>query len=180
MTRKLGLKIGTGGGGGGVATTVFGPATLNLNGSGDAGYSMRNVIPTSGAGGTEIRVWIKAAAAAALNLDFASVGISNGTASETTAAPVELLFSGGHGFTFTAGEEKDSDWMTLTTSPSFIAVVTVDFAATNGNIAWANSGVAGCTIYYKAASDTYNLSAPAGMSVLGSNSCYGVTKIEVR
>jgi hypothetical protein len=158
---------------------IFGPATLNLNDSGDANLTMRVVIPTSGGGGTEARVTFEASSAAAFNVDNASIGISNGTASQTTAVPVELLFSAASGFASAANAQTTSDWATITIGSGDTVVVTFDISATNGNPAWANAGVVGCNTYYKSG-NSYNEANPAGISLLVGNAVFGVVSVEVR
>jgi hypothetical protein len=165
--------------GGGSPTTIYGPATLNLNDSGDANYSFRVVVPTSGAGGSQVRVTLQASSAAAFDVDNVSVGKSSGTNGDTLATPVSLLFSGAANKSISAGTTATSDWGTFTVTASDTLVVIFDVSATNGNPAWANAGVTGVTTYFKSGSDSYNQTTLASMTQ-NLNANWAVSKIEVQ
>lgn len=154
--------IGFGAGGGFGSPTTIWSATLGTDGSGWENYSVRNLAESLSGGGTQVRVRFVASAAASLTLDHASVGIRTSNA-DTSATPVELLFSGASGFTITAGNTLTSDWADLTFLSSDTLVITCDVAASNGNPKVTSGG--STNMYARSAFDSYNQSSVSSFSL---------------
>lgn len=156
--------------------TIF-TRTVTSADSGNEGISFRNVVPiTAGALG-QVRVTFKAPAAGT-KVDHASIGISTGSVGNTTATPVELTFSGAHGFTLGANASIVSDWVNLSgfTSSDLLVVIFDQNAATGGNEA---TEADTCTVFFYVASATYATATPATAS--GSIlAVYGFTTIETQ
>lgn len=168
--------------GGGLAT-IF-TDTLTTNDSGGANYTYRNVLPITGNAGTQVRVTFEASSAAAFSVDNASIGILTGATYDTTAAPVELLFSGVSGFALSAGQTIVSDWANLSgfTSSNKL-VVSIDLASTNGNPRGRYSGgPAGSNCYYASNDNSYNetVPSPTFSGSVFSGGVLGLNKIEVQ
>ena len=110
----------------GAPVTVF-TATLGSSSTIGSSESQRVVIPAIATGGNQINASMQAGTGAGMTTTHCSVGISNGTASQTVATPVELTFSGGaHGFTISASGTITSDWVNFTTTNGQALVVICD------------------------------------------------------
>lgn len=167
-----------GGGGYGSPQTVF-SQTLNTDSGGGYGdYSIRHVITSVAYGGDQIRVTFEAPSAASLYIDNASVGIlaGGGNAWDTTATPVELLFSGGSGVTITAGNTATSDWTTFSFADTDDLVVIHDLGSSSSTRRrdTTPSGISG---YNKSATDSYNQATPSGFT---SGIVTAITIVEAR
>lgn len=156
-------------------STAF-STTLDTDEAGWDGYTTRSVtLVANAAGGTQICVTFEAPASGTMNCNNASIGVSNGTASQTTATPVELLFSGISGFSIANGATITSDWATLTTTTSDKMVVVIDHGASSA----ARKKLTGGSDFYKAATASYNSANPTGMTA-DQGDYIGFNKIEVR
>jgi hypothetical protein len=163
--------IGFGVGGVGPATTVFDVAASLTEDDPVAGLSIRQLVSSISTGGSEIRITVKPGAGTGLTVAHCSVGHQL-SAGQTTATPVELLFSGGAGFVTAAGVSVVSDWLSFSTTASETLIVVID--VTTGNVA----GLAGLGSQYYKTGATYNDANPAGLS----SQAYtlGLAKVEVR
>jgi hypothetical protein len=154
-------------------TTIF-TDTLNSSDSGNAGQSLRDVLTITGGAQSQVQVTFTGKAGSTTVVDHASIGISTGTNSNTTTTPVELTFSGGHGFTFPNGSTNiTSDWVNLSgfTSSNKLVVI-VDFDATTGGGDYGiNTTTATATGYFFNPGATYNVASPSGGSNVGT---YGI------
>lgn len=163
-------------------TTIF-TSALGTDDSGNEGFSFRNILLITGNAQGQIRVTFKAASAGTFKVDHASIGIYSGSGSaNTTATPVELLFSGAHGFTVSNGATITSDWADLAgfTSANNLVVIE-DFNSGAGSGAESQNPAApnGNTLWYQASSASYNQSVAGLANVLGSI-VVGVSLIEVQ
>ena len=152
-------------------------ASLAGNATGYENYSSRvRTTGTLAAGGDQIRVRFVASTAGSFSCDNCSIGISAGANDNTTATPVELLFSGSSGFTISAAGTLVSDWVNLTTTTSDDVVVIMDKSSTNGNVRYS---VSGAGVHHTSSSaNSYNVVAP-GYSASGL-ALFGFDLIEVR
>jgi len=145
-------------------TTIF-TTTFNLDDTGNVGFSIRQVCTITGNAQGQVRVTFNAAsagsAAGGLQLDHASIGIQTGANDATTAVPVELLFSGAHGFTIADGASIVSDWANLAgfTSANKLIVV-MDCNSVHAQGMAENSASTGQTFWFQAATASYNVAAP--------------------
>jgi hypothetical protein len=143
-----------------VATTIF-TAALNVDDSGNAGLSVRQVVAITGASQGQVRVTFQAAVGSALVVDHCSIGVES-TVYNTVATPVELLFTGAHGFNLTAGGTIVSDWANFSCLTTDHLVLVFDCNAT-GPAGWRElASVTGATLYYLTATASYNQATPAG------------------
>lgn len=160
-------------------TTIF-SETLNSSDSGNSGITIRSVLTITGGALGQVRATFTSPGGSATTFDHASIGISNGTDGDTTAIPVELTFSGGHGFTLSgAGGSVTSDFVNLSgfTSSDHL-VVTLDFnASTGGGVYGINTTTAGATGYALVGA-SYNVVAPAGQSNLGTYSIVATVQVQ--
>jgi hypothetical protein len=134
--------------------------------SGNDGLSFRSVIKSLANAGGRVQVGFTAPSGAVCKVDHASVGVWNGTASQTKSVPNELLFAGVSGFNIASRTIILSDFVALTDlwTLSDSLVVTVDIAASGGGgIAYSASNGDGA---YDKTGATYNLANPAGMVLL--------------
>lgn len=153
-------------------TKLVSSTTFNANQAGVGGYSFRDPRTLSN-GGNFVRVKFQAAASGANFLtNNCSIGIQS-SASATVATPVELKFAGASGFNIAPGATIVSDWLAFTTTAGVVVIVVIDNGATS-DIALLASG----TEYFKSATASYNVAAPAGFSSEADLS--GVATIEVR
>lgn len=162
-------------------TTIFSNA-LASDDSGDEGLTIRSVVAITGGAQDQVIVRWKAASAATFKTDNSSIGISTGTASNTTATPVQLKYGGVAGFTISNGATIDSDPVNLsgfTSANSLVAICDVNVTAGNGAPAAVLSGATGCQAYSKTGT-SFNVAAPAGMSSLAVGSIFGVTLIQTQ
>ena len=160
---------------------------------------------------TQVRVTFKArvsGTAIGMQLDHASICMQS-TTYNCISQPVELTFSGGHGFNIAAGASITSDWVNLTASSQGGAIYTQTLSntgstwsgvslrnvlVTNGTgkviviMDWttgannsdaSQTSCAGTNAYFLAASATYNQQSPAG-SWTSQSTCEGVSIIESR
>ena len=156
--------------------TVF-TQTLTTDQASWEGYTARNITSAvTTARGTQVRVTFEAPAAASTKADRASIGVHNGTASQTTATPVELLFSGVSGFTITTGGTLVSDWATMVVPEGSKLVVIIDVAAAPAS-SFRYLGVADG--HYNKVGASYNEANPSGMTGPQATSL-GFNKIEVK
>lgn len=139
--------------------------------------SHRNVAESLSDGGAQVRVTFAASGSASTVIDNASVGIRDGSTGNTTATPVELLFSGASGVTITAGNSIVSDWASLSFLSSDDLIVVIDYGSSGGADLFTNSRSPGS--YFKLSADSYNVASPAGFS-FSANTSTGMTKIEAR
>lgn len=150
-------------------------ASPGLTTSAYENYSIRVRTTTLSAGGDQVRVRF-ATGSSSFDVDNCSVGIANGSTEDTTATPVELLFSAASGFTMSSSSTLTSDWVNLTTTTSDALVVIMDVSSTNGNPLYDTSGDG--TAYSASASNTY-ATATTSMSANGLG-VMGFNLIEVR
>jgi hypothetical protein len=125
-----------------------------------SGASCRNKLASAQAGGSLVRVTFKAGNGGSVQINNASIGRSNGTASQTDATPVELKFGGVSGFTLSANAQITSDWALLTTLPGQMFIVTCDYGGgSNSNDAILIPGGANGREYFTPGA-TYNSANP--------------------
>lgn len=157
------------------AQTIY-SATLAVDSTGNENFSFRNLATGLSAGGNQVRVTFEAPSSGSCKVDRASIGVRASNA-DTTATPVELLFSGVSGFTISSGGILVSDWANLLFSGSDTLVVVVDISSTNGNLRVRSSG--GDSDYEKAATASYNQATVSGFSLVA-NRTRTFNKIESR
>lgn len=158
-------------------TTIYNVA-ITSNTGGYGGTTCRSEVAITGGAQGQVRVTFVAPAAANFTLLHASIGISKlDSTGSTTATPVELLFTGAHGFNITGGNTIVSDWANLsgfTGSDKLIVVVDVDGGG-NGEISYV---IGSDTEYEKAATASYNVATVAGYGTIGA--AIGFSLIEVQ
>lgn len=179
------------------ADTTIGSWTLTANDTGWENFTHRNVFPITAAGGplNQFRVTFEASSANTWKVDNASLGISihtaatadNASDAETTATPVELLFSGASGFTLTAGTTIVSDWVTLAGVASTSLLVVVQDVSNTGGNSREISGLGavttgGTSANFKAATNSYNVASPISSPdyTVFNGRLYGINKVETR
>ena len=160
--------------------TVIYTGAINGNDTGNTGYTLRNVVAITGNAQGQVRCTFQGSGSAAFSTNNCSIGISTGTNADTTATPVELLFSGRSGFAIGANSQITSDWANLSGfTSSNLLVVIIDMAATNGNDGF-NASIVGATGYYHAATASYNnATTPAGSGSL-SQFVWALNEIDVQ
>jgi hypothetical protein len=149
-------------------TTVL-SLSLTADDSGDEGESMRNTTSTSpllSASLGQVRVrFVASAAAGNFTADHASIGIDLGDSTgSTTATPVELLFSGAHGFNISQGTTITSDWANLNFLITDKLMIIFDLNAASGG-AMRRGTVA--NVFIKPAVATYNVATVTGFAESG-------------
>ena len=148
--------------------------SLNTDNSGVAGYTIRSFL-TPTRGGRFVRVTFLGSAAATYNVDNAAIGRwSSGP--DCIATPTELKFNGASGFSIAAGVAAVSDWTPFPVQAGEVLLTIVDNGAANGNMRSLHT--TGDGSYFKAASDSYNIAALAGMTFQAGIS-YCATRLEV-
>lgn len=160
-------------------TTIF-TDTPNVDDNANDGFSVRDVLPITGGAQTQIRVTFKASGSAAFKTDHCSIGISNGTSANTTATPTELTFSGGHGFSIALGTTITSDFVNFsgfTSTDKLVVIFDCNSAANSGN--WQDSSTTGNSLWFKAATVSWNVAAPAGFTQ-SANTNGAITLIETQ
>jgi uncharacterized protein (TIGR02217 family) len=143
------------------------------------GYSFRNIcgsIVALSDGGLSVRVAFatKSGGTDRFKTDHCSIGVWTGTDFNTVSTPVELTFSGGHGFDIAHGETILSDWINLEFSSSDKLVVVADIAS--GTYGPAQSSGQGSTVCGAKAGATYAAATVTGAT--GSLSFYCIDHIE--
>jgi hypothetical protein len=158
-------------------TTIFTCTSSGTNG--DAAW--RIVVPITGGAQGQVRVTFKNGVGSTAICNNASIGISNGTTHNTTATPIELLFSGLHGYTLASAASITSDWANLSGfTSSDKLVVDMDFVQTNA-LGCTTTGVTGAQQYFFDTAGTYyNQAAPAGFSTGSAGEVDGFVLIEVQ
>jgi hypothetical protein len=141
--------------------------------SGNDGESFRSLIKGLINAGGKVQVGFQAPGAGTCKVDHASVGVWNGTASQTKSVPNELLFGGVSGFTISNNATIFSDFVQLTDAwtTSDALVIMIDIAASGGG-GVKYSAVNGDGAYSKTGA-TYNAANPAGMALLSTTHCLG-------
>lgn len=152
--------------------------TLDADSANVGDYSLRQIISSIVGTGpwNEIRVTFQAGAATGLSADNCAVGIRSGSSDDTMATPTELLFSGGSGFSISAGQEITSDWLSFSFTHTDELLVVNDVSSGTQVVRYLGSGADGD--YLSAGSNTYN-TATVSMSSGGSRA-FGVNKVEAR
>jgi hypothetical protein len=155
---------------------AFGPSGIAADNGDCTGFSWRIHCGTLAAGGSQIRVRIKAGSGGSgAIVSHWSIGIGTGTGSNTTATPTELKVGGANGFTLAASAEAYSDWLAFPTVKGQVPIVIFD----EGAGSHPSSGGAGFTRYFIFTTPQYNVSSPTGLSGPDANGHY-VRHIEVR
>lgn len=172
--------IGFGAGGGYTDPVSVWSKTLNYETNGWANYSLRNQAISLSGGGNQARVRFQAGPSGPFVIANAAIGIkaAAGNAWDTVAVPVELLFSGASGCSITAGQMLTSDWADLTFLSTDTLIVVIDYAASGGYLEAVQSPASHA--FYKAATDSYNVAAPAGFTTDSIRDCNGSNLIEAR
>jgi len=149
-------------------TTIY---SQTLAGDSDSSaISQRNVCPITGGAQDQVRVTLKAGTINSLVAQNVSIGISNGTNSDTTAVPTELLFSGASGCNISTGASLTSDWVNFNGFTSTDKLVVVFDCSGTSHAAFISPGPSGSGTYFKSPfGATYNLAAPAGMTFNGAD-----------
>lgn len=135
--------------------------------------TVRSVMPVTGKRGAfRVRVtFSNGTVGLAQTINNASIGIWDSSTTSglptgnTTATPIELLFSGAHGFALpaVANSSVTSDWVSLSFSPSDRLIVIADYANISTKLAdhiTANNA-AGC-LWFNAPATSYNVSQNPG------------------
>lgn len=139
---------------------IFTPSVgLNTNDS-NPNISFRNSVAITGGSNGLVRATFAASGAAALIANNCSIGVHApaGSAWETIGTPTELLFSGGHGFSISAGQTIPSDFASLNFAVSDRLIVIVDVGTNGGNLFSTANGNCDC---YFGNGASYNQSNPA-------------------
>ena len=112
-------------------TTVF-TETMTSE-STASNLSNRSICAVTGASQGQVRVTFQAGTGTNMVTDHCSIGVSvgGGNPQNTTATPVELTFSGGHGFNIAANATIVSDWVNLSFNSSATLVVVMEAVASS-------------------------------------------------
>lgn len=168
-------------------TTLFGPhAYSGTNFSpGNNGWTRRSPFGLlSGSGPLlQIRVTVHGGFSTGTVIDHMAMGIANGTWNDTTAIPIEITFSGGHGVTLTAGQTVASDWMgfpSFTSSNILVAIEDFNAAALNADSDCPTQDALGANIFtVGSVGASYNV-ATFGSGTNQDLCLWTITKIEVQ
>lgn len=171
--------------------TVIFTETPNGTDNGNQSLSFRSVCPITGNAQGQVRATFQASSSVSgdgdFTVDHCSIGVSTQStvgatgAYDTTATPVELTFSGGHGFNLTTDNQTiTSDWVTLAGfTTSNLLVVTIDQSSTGGGSCRSNTATGVQTYYITGA--TYNEASPGGsFSEPGVDNIWGLVSIETQ
>lgn len=150
--------------------TIF-TGSFDSDNAGNNNYSYRQIIPLTGGALDQVRVTLQAGNGNDTTINNVSIGIWSGTTMITTAAPVELLFSGVSGCTIPFGTSLASDWVNLTGfTSSDKLVITWDFGTTNTWFRTNNSSGLGGTIWFLVPEASYNKTDPTADGTWSNNS----------
>ena len=143
-------------------SNIFTQVLTGPSSSAFQGYSIRQVVSTAGNSLGTLSVTL--AVSGAVKVNNASYCVQS-SGYVCTATPTELLFGGGHGFTFSgaAGTPASitSDWTSFSTSGTNIIVI-MDMDNATADFVMDQSGLTGPTCYLGAALSSYNQASPAG------------------
>jgi hypothetical protein len=177
-TQAVNEAIAAAGGGGETVTFSNWLPLPTDNSPNSAGQSNRQVCVCLAVAGNRVRVKFQGHSTTSCTIDHASVGIRTGAASVTVATPVELLFSAASGCVVPAAGYIWSDEATLTIADLDNLVVIWDIAAAGTSSRRFNGSGSG-TLYYKAATASYNAADPGAGYSTGTG-VYMVQTINVR
>jgi hypothetical protein len=137
--------------------------------------SFRSLCAVTGASQGQVRVTFQAGTGSNMVTDHCSVGVSvgGGNPQNTAATPVELTFSGGHGFNISPNTTIVSDWVNLSFGGTATLVVTLDRVASSD---FARAGLVNGV--YFGTPPAYNVATTSGFS--SANVLIGVTLIETQ
>lgn len=155
-------------------------ATLNnATGGPYANYSFRQAIPASSisTSGSIIRLTITAEPANPTAFSNVSIGVRSGATADCTATPTEFKYGGASGVLVAAGSTGVSDALTFSFDETKDHIITGDFTATAGN-SYGYRVLSGDTIYYKAATASYNSATVSGFTSAAGQTWF-FSKIEV-
>jgi len=150
--------------------------TLDTQDSGWVGDSIRQIVTFSN-GGTQVRVRVISSSSYGTDIDHMSIGEQD-TGINTTETPTELKFGGSSGVSLDAGSSSEwSDWTDFPSSGSTAYVIIIDYASSNGGIAYTSG--ASVSRYYKDATATWDQASVTGFTGPGTYT-YTFYSIEVR
>jgi hypothetical protein len=129
--------------------------TLDSDGAGWEGYTLRQVLPASGvsSGGHRVKLTFRGHSSSSCRVDNASIVERSGSTAHGVATPTQVFFSGSSGVTISANSTVTSDSVDFFVDPEKDYLVIMDLGGSNGNI---RSKAVGGVCYYKAAADSYN------------------------
>jgi hypothetical protein len=146
-----------------MATTIFTQA-LNADDSGDATDSFRQLVsPLTGASQGQVRVTFLSSTSAVYDTNNCSIGIATVSPPNTVAIPVELLFSGAHGFTLPANSSITSDWANFNCLSTDKLIIVMDIGS-NGNPRFNSVLTAAVNSYFVTGASSYNLATVSGFN----------------
>ncbi|TBE54480.1 hypothetical protein U8P68_10945 [Rhizobium ruizarguesonis] len=155
-------------------------ATLTINGTGFGSTTIRQRIASaqiSNAGGTKVRVTLKAGSTGGFTCDAAYIGhkAASGDDYDFESTPTQLTFSGGSASgTAATGASIVTDEINFTVQSGKDLIISVHFT-TSGVVSRATSGATGWQCYRKSASDAATVNA-TGYTTIDQADC--VTKVE--
>ena len=143
-----------------------------------ADYTVRTVIPGSDFPrvGTKIRFIFKAPASQQLKIDNVGFGERSGSTGNTVDTPVAITFGGNANITIPAGQIGTSDWLTLTTDRNKDYLLCVDYGSAISYSAYYDWGG---TRYYKAATNSWNVTDISALSFTSDSARNCISKIEI-
>lgn len=170
-----------GGGGGGGPTALYTSPTLDTNDA-NQDTSFRIAVPITGNSGTQIRATIQPGTTNSLTILHASIG-KRGSTWDTTATPIELLFSGASGFTG-ATTAKTSDWanlsgLTFTTGEYAIVIFDIPTGGTTASQRLVTTAT-GVQTYYKDSIQSWNVTNPVSMNTTAAGTNYCIVSVETQ
>lgn len=178
------MGVGKPAGGGGPTTLFSASPALNANDV-NTGTSFRICCPITGSSSTQIRATFQASTTTGLTTGHCSIGKRDPAEvpnyPNTLATPLQLLFSGGSGFSIGSSASITSDWLTLsgfslTTGDQ--AVVIFD-ATTPGGQRFNNANT-GVTTFYQSGS-SWNVADTIGLGFTDiSNTNYAIVSVETQ
>ena len=112
-----------------------------------------------------------------ITYDHVSIGVGTGASVGTTATPVELLFSGGHGVTVAPGATLASDWANLTFAISDELIVDLD--VNSGSTSAQYQGITNGEGWFAPGGSQYNTASGASFFDNGAI-VFGISLIETK
>lgn len=145
-------------------TLAYVQGTSAGNGGNSPGVAARQFGSTIAAIRGRLRVTFEASSANAFAISKATFGYSTGTiatSADLNAAPLELLFSGGSGFSLSTGQQITSDWLNFITINLAVGAhwcVSYDVTAASPNSSTLRNPVSDEIVYVGAAPQAANQS----------------------
>lgn len=152
-------------------TAVFLPSAALSSDDTNTNISLRMICTLSHAITGPFRIILEASSTLAFVASHIGAGKGNGTASNTTATPFEVKFSGASGLTLPAGEYVASDLIdpgitTFAIGDKLIVIIDIPTGTAGQRLSSSNSNV---TSFFAQPGASYNVAAPSGYTASANN-----------